>query len=188
MSVTTHRLDAGEVVELTRRAEAAFPDRRVEVDNEGTIKITMSPSRKHATVARRLQLWLEQFVDDKLRIQDSGHILTRRYQTREPDVMVFDGRELPEDWATPAQFVLLAIEVVSTSNPGNDRRTKIIEYAASGIPYYWIVDGSVVTMMRSTVAGDAYEPSGPGHRVLLDDLLAGTTLPAGVDLSSRTQS
>ena len=60
----------------------------------------------------------------------------------QPDVLVFraDTEGRTESYIAPAD-VLLAVEVLSPGNPGNDRVIKLNKYAEGGIPNYWIVDG-----------------------------------------------
>ncbi len=177
--------DLAERIELIERAEGAFPDRRVEITENGDIHLTMSPSRRHASTGRQLEHWLTSFVDDPMRVQTTGHILTRGHGMREPDVMVFDDRPLPEDWATPAEYVRLVIEINSPSNPDNDWRLKMGACAASGIPHYWIVDQDLrVTMLTLGVDVDgrpAYHLA-DRDRPTVDDLTGTGELPPGITL------
>ena len=61
-------------------------------------------------------------------------------RTREPDLVVLldgdDPRRGPEVW-TGAD---LCVEVVSPDDPDRDHDAKRAEYAAAGVPEYWIVD------------------------------------------------
>lgn len=63
----------------------------------------------------------------------------------------------------------LLVEILSPSNPGHDRVTKLNRYARSGVPFYWIVDGAnqtfeVLELLNGTyhiqhalTLGDAFE-------------------------------
>jgi hypothetical protein len=99
--------------------------------------------------------------------------------------MVFDGRDLPDDWATPAEYLRLVVEINSPSNPDDDWRLKMDAYAASGIPHYWIVDAEArVTLLTLGVDVDgrpAYHVSTP-KRPTVDELIATAELPADVAL------
>ena len=96
--------------------------------------------------------WLMDRLKEYGRTTGTGRPLTaplsvrlRNGRNREPDVMFFPpdvlrvGRRYPT-----AADVLLAVEVVSPDPKSvrRDRRTKRTEYAAAGIPEYWIVDAT----------------------------------------------
>ena len=96
--------------------------------------------------------WLMDRLKEHGRATGSGRPLTAPLsvrlwtgRNREPDVMYFPpdigqaGRRYPT-----AEDVLLAVEVVSPSPESirRDRRTKRTEYAAAGIPEYWVVDAT----------------------------------------------
>jgi Uma2 family endonuclease len=185
MRTTFQEPDVAGRIELMERAEAAFPERCVEITESGDIHLTMSPSRRHATIARRLEHWLAGFVEDPTRVQTTGHIMTRGDGMREPDVMVFDGRELPDDWATPAEYLRLVIEINSPSNPDNDWRVKMSAYATSGIPHYWIVDAdervAMLTLGVDVDGAPAYHQLSE-QRPTVDELTASRALPDGVRL------
>ena len=52
---------------------------------------------------------------------------------------------------------VLAVEVLSPSNPGNDLVLKRHYYAAGGIPRYWIVEPDKRTLTVLTLDGDSYQ-------------------------------
>ncbi len=174
-------LSLAERMTLVRRAEATFPDRHIEMTENGDIFLTMIPSRPHANIATGLTKWLRRFLPYE-QVAETGHILTSGHGLREPDVMVFTvtNDQLPDDWATPASFVRLAVEIASPSNRDNDWTLKMTAYAASGIRYYWIVDtDSVVKMFELPAPNRAYVQSA---ELPLNELLAMEQLPAGVTL------
>lgn len=86
---------------------------------------------------------------------------------REPDVCFMRGvhadRRSNQYWIG-ADFVA---EVISESNADHDLRTKRSEYAAAGIPEYWIIDPDRRTIRVLTLAGNEY--------VLHGDFAAGQT-------------
>ncbi|MEU8516481.1 Uma2 family endonuclease [Kitasatospora sp. NPDC048722] len=60
---------------------------------------------------------------------------------RNPDLMVFPEATLAgEQPAVLPHEVLLAVEVVSESNPDNDYHDKVRDYAAMGIPVHLLID------------------------------------------------
>lgn len=75
-------------------------------------------------------------------IYGSGYELqTRDRSAREPDLMVVFNEHL--DRVTPRRLVGaadLVVEVISPDSVTRDRRDKLAEYAAAGIPEYWVVD------------------------------------------------
>ncbi|WP_233219584.1 Uma2 family endonuclease [Micromonospora sp. RP3T] len=76
---------------------------------------------------------------------------------RIPDLVVWSKAQVDGVWL-PAADVLLVAEIVSPGSDGIDTVTKRSEYAAAGIPQYWIVEqdpAQTVTMHR--LAGERYE-------------------------------
>lgn len=117
---------------------------QVEIAN-GEIVMMMSPVRRHELAVIRIGRQLNEqlatthpgFVAHPgADLEDIGLGRLRR-----PDLMVFPESVLEEDAAAvyPAD-VLLAVEVVSKSNPENDYDEKVRDYAAMGIPLYLLVD------------------------------------------------
>src|SRR5262249_6753300 len=77
--------------------------------------------------------------------------------------------------------VLLAVEVLSPSNPGNDLVLKRHYYAAGGIPHYWIADPKKRTLTVMALDGDSYIERilvEPGRSWQTDDPFALTIDPA----------
>ncbi|MBB4912563.1 Uma2 family endonuclease [Actinophytocola algeriensis] len=57
-----------------------------------------------------------------------------------------------------AAEVLLAVEIVSPGTRRIDRVLKAVEYAAAGIPYYWVIDlTEPASITTRTLAGTEYE-------------------------------
>lgn len=59
-----------------------------------------------------------------------------------PDLMVYPAQPLIDEhrWIFPAEEALLVVEVLSPSNPENDRVRKLRGYARAHIPLYLLVD------------------------------------------------
>jgi Uma2 family endonuclease len=117
---------------------------QMEIAN-GEIVMTMSRVRRHELAVIRIGRQLNEqlaathpgFVAHPgADLEDVGPGRSRR-----PDLMVFPESVLEEDTAAvyPAD-VLLAVEVVSKSNPENDSDEKVRDYAAMGIPLYLLID------------------------------------------------
>ncbi|MFJ8470788.1 Uma2 family endonuclease [Kitasatospora sp. NPDC094011] len=112
---------------------------------DGEIVMMMSPVRKHELavirIARQLNAQLPTthpgyIAHPGADLEDAG--LGR---LRNPDLMVFSEKALESDQpALLPHEVLLVVEVVSQSNPGNDYRDKVHDYSAMGIPLYMIID------------------------------------------------
>ncbi|MEZ0093385.1 Uma2 family endonuclease [Streptacidiphilus sp. EB129] len=116
----------------------------VEIAN-GQIVLTLSPVRRHELAVVRIGRQL----NDQLSRTHPGYVAHAGAdlediglgRLRHPDLMVFPESVLEEDAAAmhPAA-VLLAVEIVSKSNPENDYEDKVRDYATMGIPLYLIVD------------------------------------------------
>jgi Uma2 family endonuclease len=82
-----------------------------------------------------------------------------RPTVRVPDVVVVDSDGI--DQCTPrvtASQVRAVVEVVSPGSRRRDRVAKLADYAAAGIPQYWIVDiESPVTLDVYSLVGDVCE-------------------------------
>lgn len=123
---------------------------------EGCLEFLPMPSKKHQTVIFRLAMVLAQVLDDE-RVQIAGYNLETIEDTlRQPDVLATnDASNFEDDRATHAD---LAIEVVSpgTENRKRDEVKKRDEYAAAGIPEYWIVDPENRSIVVLSLDGDKY--------------------------------
>lgn len=118
----------------------------------GYIKVLPMPTDQHQAMVETLFLLLRayaartrgkaRFAPLRLRIGPA------RY--REPDILFLrsaqDPRRQDRFW-TGADLV---VEVVSPDDPERDRTAKRAEYAAAGIPEYWIVDplAASITVLR----------------------------------------
>ncbi|QKW19871.1 Uma2 family endonuclease [Kitasatospora sp. NA04385] len=112
---------------------------------DGEIVMMMSPVSRHELAVIRLARQLNEqlprthpgyVAHGGADLEDPG--LGR---LRNPDLMVFPEAAL--DVEKPALLpheILLVVEIVSASNPQNDYRAKVADYAAMGIPLYLLVD------------------------------------------------
>ncbi len=77
----------------------------------------------------------------------------------EPDICFFS-KEKAKDF-TPDQMLFPApdfvVEIISPSTEKTDREDKFIDYAAHGIPEYWIVDPEKQTVEQYVLEGRSYQ-------------------------------
>jgi Uma2 family endonuclease len=122
--------------------------RQVEVVNGQAIRCE-SPGRAHQTAARRLADMLEASADEYrslhsdscLDVSSDFDVILWELPTatiRRPDVALFTCA--PEELRPlPASYLKIIVEVVSPGSDKTDRVEKMGEYAAAGIPFYWLV-------------------------------------------------
>jgi Uma2 family endonuclease len=104
--------------------------------SDGTI-VMMSPGGNHDLAAFRLQGQLP----DGIIATTSGDVEEASLgQLRRPDVLVLPEAAMATDDAIPPSALLLAVEIVSPSNPQNDYESKLRHYPILGIPHYVIID------------------------------------------------
>lgn len=147
---------ARQVVEPTARTERTF---KMSYDEyfawtgedtfsewvDGEVTVFVPPDERHHDTSQFLTVLLHLFVD----LFDLGKILNAPFEMklregrsyREPDLLFvarerldrLDGQRLNG----PADLV---VEIVSDDSVTRDRRDKFAEYAAAGIPEYWLLD------------------------------------------------
>ncbi|GAA1091508.1 Uma2 family endonuclease [Nocardiopsis metallicus] len=130
------------------------PERRLTVDDlentpddgrryelaDGRLHVSPVPKPLHTRVAYRLGFHLGNHASDDLEIGEGPGVVLGGDpgKHRIPDLAVFD-QEPPEEgyYTVPP---LLAVEIVSPESVLRDNHTKRYEYAAFGIPSYWIIN------------------------------------------------
>ena len=141
---------------------ALTDQRRIEL-NDGCLEFLPMPTKTHQELLALLYGALLTFVmQHKLgRVYLSGYrVKLGQGHFREPDVLfVSNDKTLTEQFADGADLV---VEIVS---PGKEHRERDLihkraEYAAAGIPEYWIVDPETTTITVLTLDGDAYRVHG----------------------------
>ena len=125
------------------------------------------PDRIHQDLLQWLFLKLHGFVAD--RRLGRAYVAPLRVKTdnakyREPDVVYLSNerdRQYP-DRSRPPFGADLVMEVVSEGEEARDRdtRQKPLDYAAAGIPEYWIVDPENRTITILSLDGAEYFPRG----------------------------
>ncbi|MBF6180338.1 Uma2 family endonuclease [Nocardia otitidiscaviarum] len=134
-------------VEIWRKLPEEFC-RRVEVVNGSALRCE-EPSRAHQKAARQVTNMIEEAARNHMRANpedcldvsgDFDVVLWEvpRTTIRSPDAALFECA--PNDVRPlPARYVKVIVEVVSPGTAKTDRVEKMAEYAAAGIPWYWIV-------------------------------------------------
>ena len=143
---------------LTAMNRADPNGHRYEVSPEGVLSVAPLPDSEHAVIASRLFAWLilagwpaEQVLQVAgIRIPgpDGGG-------GRIPDLSVWHKPPPRGVWLSVADAVLL-VEIVSPGSEAIDAVTKRNEYAAAGVPQYWLVERDnalTVTLYRLTPDG-----------------------------------
>lgn len=134
--------------------------------------VEVAAGARHTWIARRLARIIESAVDDSSLVLDGGEWeVSVGVSVRKPDIIV-----LPRDLARaviidqspkliPSSGVELVVEVVSpgSGSERSDRVRKMREYAAVGIPEYWIVDPlPEIRIHRMLLSPNGYQPGGTG--------------------------
>jgi Uma2 family endonuclease len=115
---------------------------RYELSPQGALSVMPLPDSEHAAIASRIMCWLAmaglpadqilQAVGIKIEGPDGSG-------GRIPDLTVWSGPQPRTVWL-PLTDLLLAVEIVSPSSAAMDEVIKVQEYAAAGIPRYWLVE------------------------------------------------
>ncbi len=103
----------------------------------GILEVTPAPLNNHQRVVSRLQTLLDVTCPDDFEVLSGAGVNLAPNLHRIPDVIVITADLFEPEFHTRPP--VLAIEVASRSTGKRDRTTKKREYAAFGIPSYWIV-------------------------------------------------
>jgi Uma2 family endonuclease len=164
MSAEAFGRDFPAVVTLDDIAAMNAADRhghRFELSPEGALSVMPPADSEHAAIASRLFAWLVlagwpadqilQAVGVKLPgpAGDGGRI---------PDLTLWSAPQPRSVWL-PLTDLLLAVEIVSPGSAAMDEVVKVREYAAAGIPRYWMVERDAAQTVTLHVLGpdNAYE-------------------------------
>lgn len=147
---------------------------------DGEVIVFMATSIRHARMVAFLVLLLGSYLG----IRRSGEVIaqdfelrTREGAAREPDIFVVlnEHRDrFEENRLRGAADVV--VEVISPDSVTRDRRDKLAEYAAAGVPEYWVVDpreGRAVFELFTLDRDGYYVPARPDE----EGRLASTVLP-----------
>jgi Uma2 family endonuclease len=115
---------------------------RYETSPEGALSVMPPPDSEHATIASRLFAWLILAGWPPERVLQAAGVRIPGPEGdggRIPDISVWRSAPVRTVWAA-AEGLDLVIEIVSPSSEAMDVMTKVREYAAAGIPRYWVVE------------------------------------------------
>jgi Uma2 family endonuclease len=133
---------------------------------EGHVEVLPMPTRKHQAISRLLFLTLLTFVQPlggtvfyaPLRVR----VAPGRF--REPDLVVLLDVNDPRNQNAFWLGADLVVEIVSLDHVERDTVTKRADYAAAGIPEYWIVNNAEGTIVVLRLEGSAYVEHGVFRR------------------------
>lgn len=126
---------------------------------QGSLQILPMPTALHQAIAfvlaNLLVAWLKpdplartKLAPFRVRLSDKLY--------REPDICFMRGvnshRRNDRFWVG----VDLVVEIISETNRAHDMQTKLAEYAAAGIPEYWIIEPDRKTVSVFSLIADAY--------------------------------
>lgn len=149
---------------------------------DGLLEGLPMPTRRH----QRMVVWLLDVVRSGVRPHGEVMIAPLRLQVRadtfrEPDVLVLRDRNDPRNQERFWLGADLVVEVVSPDNPARDIVVKRADYAAAGIPEYWIVDPQHETVTVLTLRDDQYHEHGVFRRGTTATSVLLASLTASVD-------
>ena len=130
---------------------------RYETSPEGVLSVTPPPDLEHARIASRLMAWLlAAGWDADQVVQGAGLRVTGAVGDggRIPDLSVCS-EVRPGGWLDASDLVVV-VEITSPGSRSMDAETKRREYAAAGIPRYWLVERAempIVTLFRLESSG-----------------------------------
>ncbi len=129
---------------------------------DGEIEVLPMPTERHQAILEFLFFALRTFIlplGGKVRFAPL-RVQVRTDKYREPDILLLrdarDPRRQDRYWLGAD----LVVEIVSPDNPERDTVTKRADYAAAGIPEYWIVNPEAETVTVLTLAGGSYTDHG----------------------------
>lgn len=124
---------------------------------DGSLLVTPPPGIPHVRATYRLRRLLERQAPEGTAIGEGAGVYPNDTNFYIPDLWVVPIAAMEGEGRgfSPADL-LLAVEVLSPSNPGNDLVLKRHAYAVAGIPEYWIADGRDRTLRVLRLA----EPGG----------------------------
>jgi Uma2 family endonuclease len=134
---------------------------RYELSPDGALSVTPLADSEHAAIASRLLSWLAHAGwPAELLLQAAGIRVPGPDGDggRIPDLTVWSRPQPRTVWCAVADLVLV-VEIVSPGSAAMDEVVKLREYAAAGIPRYWMVERDSAQTVTLYVLGSdrAYE-------------------------------
>lgn len=132
---------------------------RYELSPEGVLSIMPPATPEHALIVSRITYWL--FVNGYGPEEVTADCGIDTGGGRQPDLTVWAKGRPPRSGRSSYAGIdglLLAVEVISRDSRTTDRLIKKEEYAAAGVPRYWIVDiDKSNTVYTYRLTADGYE-------------------------------
>ena len=119
---------------------------------EGRLQILPLPDSLHQALVEWFTRYLFSLfaaIDPAARSRTSPFkVMLDAVRYREPDVCVMVGKHAHRRRRDYWEGCDLAIEIISASNAAHDWKTKRTDYAAAGIPEYWVIDPVARTLTQ----------------------------------------
>lgn len=136
-----------------------YEGQKVEFIN-GEVVHLMPVKKQHLDAGQFLLNLLQNYVA----VHDLGFVgyekamISLRRNDYEPDIVYFTQAKAATFESKQMLFPApdLAVEILSPSSEQNDRTLKLEDYAANGIPEYWIVDADEESVEQYVLRGEAY--------------------------------
>jgi Uma2 family endonuclease len=133
---------------------------------EGSVEVLPVPTRKHQAISRALFLAFLAYIQPiggtvfyaPLRVR----VAPSRF--RAPDLVLLLDVNDPRNQNAFWLGADLVVEIVSPENVGRDTVLKRADYAAAGIPEYWIVNPEEASITVLTLENGVYLSHGVFHR------------------------
>jgi Uma2 family endonuclease len=127
----------------------------------GQLELKPSPTTTHQRISHRLERTLTDSCENEYIIMDSPvDVILSDNETRQPDILMIhrSREEIIEERAVVGPPDLV-IEIISPNSAKRDRVMKRESYARFGVPEYWIVDPSNLTVEQYVLVtqGQPYE-------------------------------
>ena len=111
---------------------------------DGEVIVFMTTSDRHQRILSHLMLVLGNYLSRRR----LGRIYSQTFEmrsrdgaAREPDIVVLLNEHLARLESVRVRGAAdLAVEIISPDSVTRDRKVKLAEYAAAGLPEYWVVD------------------------------------------------
>ena len=123
---------------------------------DGRLLVTPPPAIVHAVAVARLVRLLQDSAAAGFIVLPAGSGVRMGRSVYVPDAVVIDAAPDLTQQVLDATDVRLAVEVLSPSNRTTDLVTKRADYAAAGIPLYWVIDPEIPSLTVLLLEEGAY--------------------------------
>lgn len=141
----------------------SLPGNRLVELVDGFVEVLPMPSLQHQFLVRLIFLALHNVCDSR----QAGIVMTAPTRVRvadrhfrEPDVLFVSSQNLMRRQAQFWETADLVVEIISPDDPDRDLVDKRRDYAAAGIPEYWIVDPRDESLRVLTLESAEYVDAG----------------------------